>query len=60
MDEFGEEDVNLRRGKPLKLEGGRVEDLETMWRRGEVPREVANRRQRRDGDNGYIIRAGYY
>jgi len=59
VDEFGNEDVGLRRGKPLKLNVERHEELEGIWRRGDIAREVANRRQRVSHDTT-IIREGYY
>src|SRR5689334_10422505 len=41
VDEHGEEDPGLRRGRPLYLNASRFQALETMWRQHGIPREVA-------------------
>merc|ERR1719469_1639566 len=42
VDENGEEDPGLRRGRPLFLKDLRYQALEKLWRNHGVPREVAH------------------
>lgn len=56
VDQYGEEDPNLRRGRPLSLSEGRYERLTALYRNHGVPREVASRRVNADR----VIREGYY
>uniref|UniRef100_A0A7S4J7V0 E3 ubiquitin-protein ligase n=1 Tax=Odontella aurita TaxID=265563 RepID=A0A7S4J7V0_9STRA len=56
VDENGEEDPGLRRGRPLFLKGERYEALEGLWRKHGVPREVAQIRSTSDR----VIRDNWY
>ena len=44
VDKNGEEDVGIRRGRPLALSLERLEALEALWASGEVGREVTRLR----------------
>lgn len=56
VDEHGEEDPGLRRGRPLFLNDARYRALETLWRQQGVPREVAQIRSTSDR----VIRDNWY
>ena len=56
VDEHGEEDPGLRRGRPLFLKDERYEALETLWRQHGIPREVAQIRSTSDR----VIRDNWY
>jgi len=56
VDEHGEEDRDLRRGRPLYLNKMRYERLAALWRNQEVPREVAQLR----GTSERVIRDNWY
>ena len=56
VDEHGEEDPGLRRGRPLFLKDERYESLEKLWREHSVPREVAQTRSTSDR----VIRDNWY
>jgi len=56
VDEHGEEDPGLRRGRPLFLKHERYESLEKLWREHSVPREVAQTRSTSDR----VIRDNWY
>eukprot|EP00568_Trieres_chinensis_P000007 CAMPEP_0183300090 /NCGR_PEP_ID=MMETSP0160_2-20130417/6622_1 /TAXON_ID=2839 ORGANISM="Odontella Sinensis, Strain Grunow 1884" /NCGR_SAMPLE_ID=MMETSP0160_2 /ASSEMBLY_ACC=CAM_ASM_000250 /LENGTH=821 /DNA_ID=CAMNT_0025462449 /DNA_START=1 /DNA_END=2466 /DNA_ORIENTATION=+ len=56
VDEHGEEDPGLRRGRPLFLKDERYEALEALWRRHGIPREVAQIRSTSDR----VIRDNWY
>ena len=56
VDEHGEEDPGLRRGRPLFLNDVRYRALELMWRHQGIPREVAQIRSTSDR----VIRDNWY
>ena len=56
VDENGEEDVGLRRGRPLFFSEERYQALETLWRAHGVPREVSQIRSTSDR----VIRDNWY
>ena len=56
VDQYGEEDVNLRRGRPLRLSEGRFDGLVSLYREHAVGRTVASRRLNAER----VIREGYY
>jgi Proteolysis_6 C-terminal len=56
VDEHGEEDPGLRRGRPLFLNNTRYRALEQLWRQQGVPREVAQIRSTSDR----VIRDNWY
>jgi hypothetical protein len=56
LDEHGEEDRGLRRGKPLFLNAARQAALHRLWLAQAVPLEVARSRS----STSSVIRLGYY
>ncbi|KAG7357209.1 zinc-finger UBR box domain containing protein [Nitzschia inconspicua] len=56
VDEHGEEDPGLRRGRPLFLNDARYRALEMLWRQQGIPREVAQIRSTSDR----VIRDNWY
>lgn len=56
VDEHGEEDPGLRRGRPLFMKEARYAALETLWRQHGIPREVAQIRSTSDR----VIRDNWY
>ncbi|KAL3923025.1 MAG: hypothetical protein SGILL_001888, partial [Bacillariaceae sp.] len=56
VDEHGEEDPGLRRGRPLFLNDARYRALEKLWRQQGIPREVAQIRSTSDR----VIRDNWY
>jgi E3 ubiquitin-protein ligase UBR1 len=56
VDEHGEEDPGLRRGRPLFLNMARFKALENVWRQQGIPREVAQIRSTSDR----VIRDNWY
>jgi hypothetical protein len=56
VDEHGEEDPGLRRGRPLFLNDIRYRALELLWRQQGIPREVAQIRSTSDR----VIRDNWY
>jgi len=56
VDEHGEEDPGLRRGRPLFLNNDRYRALELLWRHQGIPREVAQIRSTSDR----VIRDNWY
>jgi hypothetical protein len=56
VDEHGEEDIGLRRGRPLFLNKDRYRALEMLWRLQLIPREVAQIRSTSDR----VIRDHWY
>lgn len=56
VDENGEEDPNLHRGRPLFLKEDRYEALATLWREHGIPGEVAQIRSTSDR----VIRDNWY
>jgi hypothetical protein len=56
VDEHGEEDPGLRRGRPLFLNDARYRALELLWRQQCIPREVAQIRSTSDR----VIRDNWY
>merc|ERR1712127_250995 len=56
VDEHGEEDVGLRRGRPLFFSEDRYQALETLWRTHGIPREVSQIRSTSDR----VIRDNWY
>lgn len=56
VDEHGEEDPGLRRGRPLFLNQARYQALEVLWRQHGIPREVAQIRSTSDR----VIRDNWY
>lgn len=56
VDEHGEEDPGLRRGRPLFLNEVRYRALEGLWRQQGIPREVAQIRSTSDR----VIRDNWY
>merc|ERR1712115_157870 len=56
VDEHGEEDPGLRRGRPLFLNDSRHRALEQLWRQQGIPREVAQIRSTSDR----VIRDNWY
>jgi len=56
VDQHGEEDPGLRRGRPLFLNKARYKALETLWRHQGIPREVAQIRSTSDR----VIRDNWY
>mmetsp|Transcript_26458 Transcript_26458/g.74018 ORF Transcript_26458/g.74018 Transcript_26458/m.74018 type:complete len:3261 (+) Transcript_26458:550-10332(+) len=56
VDEHGEEDPGLRRGRPLFLNADRYRALELLWRQQGIPREVAQIRSTSDR----VIRDNWY
>jgi len=56
VDEHGEEDPSLRRGRPLFLNDARHRALEQLWRQQGIPREVAQIRSTSDR----VIRDNWY
>jgi hypothetical protein len=56
VDEHGEEDVGLRRGRPLFFSEERYRALENLWRNHGLPREVSQIRSTSDR----VIRDNWY
>jgi hypothetical protein len=56
VDENGEEDTGIQRGRPLYLKSDRYEALENSWRTHGIPREVAQIRSTSDR----VIRDNWY
>jgi len=56
LDDFDEDDFNLRRGAPLSLSHTRVRELELLYNSHGVPTEVARRRK----DISRVIADDYY
>jgi hypothetical protein len=56
VDQHGEEDPGLRRGRPLFLNEARYRALEVLWRQQGIPREVAQIRSTSDR----VIRDNWY
>jgi hypothetical protein len=56
VDENGEEDLGLKRGRPLFLNEARLQALESLWRNNGIPREVAQIRSTSDR----VIRDNWY
>eukprot|EP00934_Nitzschia_sp_Nitz4_P005331 Nitzschia sp. Nitz4//scaffold51_size120721//17088//26419//NITZ4_003718-RA/size120721-snap-gene-0.34-mRNA-1//-1//CDS//3329553835//5321//frame0 len=56
VDEHGEEDPGLRRGRPLFLNEARYKALESLWRQQGIPREVAQIRSTSER----VIRDNWY
>ncbi|KAJ8609246.1 hypothetical protein CTAYLR_008064 [Chrysophaeum taylorii] len=56
LDDYGEEDVNLRRGAPLHLSRSRLRLLERLYNDHGVPAEVARRR----AESPRVIRDNFY
>jgi Proteolysis_6 C-terminal len=56
VDEHGEEDPQLKRGRPLFLNEARYRALELLWRQQSIPREVAQIRSTSDR----VIRDNWY
>lgn len=56
LDMFGEEDINVRRGRPLFLSAKRMKALQTLYATHQLANEVA--RNRRTSDQ--YIRTNYY
>mmetsp|Transcript_22491 Transcript_22491/g.51853 ORF Transcript_22491/g.51853 Transcript_22491/m.51853 type:complete len:114 (+) Transcript_22491:2185-2526(+) len=56
VDQHGEEDPGLRRGRPLSLNEARYRALEALWRQQGIPREVAQIRSTSDR----VIRDNWY
>lgn len=56
VDEHGEEDVGLRRGRPLFFSEERYQALENLWRNHGLPREVSQIRSTSDR----VIRDNWY
>ena len=56
VDQHGEEDPGLRRGRPLFLNQARHRALEQLWRQQGIPREVAQIRSTSDR----VIRDNWY
>lgn len=56
VDQHGEEDPGLRRGRPLFLNEARYKALEALWRQQGIPREVAQIRSTSDR----VIRDNWY
>merc|ERR1712154_758452 len=56
VDENGEEDTGLTRGRPLYLNNDRLQALEHLWRSHGIPREVAQIRSTSDR----VIRDNWY
>ena len=56
VDENGEEDPNLHRGRPLFLNEERYQALSTLWRQHGIPGEVAQIRSTSDR----VIRDNWY
>lgn len=56
VDQHGEEDPGLRRGRPLFLNEARYKALEHLWRQQGIPREVAQIRSTSDR----VIRDNWY
>ena len=56
VDEHGEEDPGLRRGRPLILNESRYRALEQQWRQQGIPRQVAQIRSTSDR----VIRDNWY
>jgi hypothetical protein len=56
VDENGEEDIGLRRGRPLFFSEERYQVLETLWRTHGIPREVSQIRSTSDR----VIRDNWY
>ena len=56
VDEHGEEDAGLRRGRPLHLDAERMRTLEQLWASHGVAGEVVRERVMRDR----VVREGYY
>ena len=48
VDQYGEEDRGLRRGKPLTLSPERFEALDKLYRRRGIAQEVSRRRLHAD------------
>jgi len=56
VDENGEEDLGLKRGRPLFLNEARLQTLEALWRNNGIPREVTQIRSTSDR----VIRDNWY
>jgi hypothetical protein len=56
VDEFGEEDSGLRRGRPLRLDPARVAGLQQLWTGHAIAGEVVRERSTRDR----VIRDNYW
>ena len=56
LDQYGEEDVGLRRGRPLFLSGERYAELQEMYRSHRLAGEVARIRSSADR----VLRENHY
>ena len=56
VDDHGEEDASLRRGRPLHLDAERMRQLARLWAEHAVAREVVRERVMRDR----VVREFYY
>lgn len=56
LDDHGEEDAGLRRGRPLHLNAERMAQLAALWSEHAVGKEVVHERVMRDR----VVREGYY
>ena len=56
VDQYGEEDVGLRRGRPLYLSQARYNKLKDLYRQHDVCKEVARIR----GSSERVIRENWY
>lgn len=50
LDKYGEEDIGFRRGKPLYLDEGRLEQLRQTWLNHKIDEEVV-----RQGSKSYEL-----
>jgi len=63
LDSHGEEDIGLRRGKPLFLNEMKYQELKKLYRNHKICREVSKRRQGEGHggpERGITIKYGYY
>lgn len=56
LDEYNEEDVGFRRGKPLYLDGKRWSNIVNMYLYHRIPHQVSTVR----GSKDTVIRSNYY
>ena len=56
VDEHGEDDHNLKRGRPLRLSSERMDQLSCLWSEHKLAGEVVRERVMRDR----VIREGFY
>ena len=56
VDDHGEEDAGLRRGRPLHLDAERMQTLSKLWAQHAISGEVVHERVMRDR----VVREGYY